>query len=304
MAQSAQWFLEVVEALFAGMGAPTRDALAQFQEDTGGLEDQDIAFVQLGYGFAPEPITPEYVIKRGPYTNPQAVRQSMEDAAGRGWLEAAAEGRYGLTNKGREAAEGVFALTDRLFGEMEPLPEDKLLRTAALLDKVATQAWELAEPADKWALSWARKFDRGPSAPPLVQVRRRLLDVLAFRDDVHIAAWQPYDVGGQEWEAFTYVWRGDAGTAAELVEQLPYRSYDEAAYAAALQDLAQRGWISEEDGRYVATEKGKKLRQEAEEATDRYFDAAWAALDAAEMQEAKTLLWELAGVLKPPEEEG
>jgi hypothetical protein len=304
MTQSARWFMEVVEPLFAGMAARSSPALAQFQEETAGLEDQDILFVQLGYGFAPEAITPEYVTRRRPYGNPQVVKQAMGDAAGRGWLEAVAEGQYRLTERGREAAEGIMVLADQLFGEISPLPEAKLMRIATLLDKVAKTAWGLAEPTEKWGLSWGRKFDRGPAAPPMVQVRRRLLDVLAFRDDVHVAAWQPYGVGGQVWEAFTYAWRGEAGTAAEMAEQLPYRSYDEVAYAAALQDLAERGWISEEDGRYTATEKGKELREEAEEVTDHYFDAAWAALDGTEMEEAKSLLWELAKALEPPEEEG
>jgi hypothetical protein len=304
MTQSATWFMEVVEPLLAGMTARSNPALAQFQEENAGLEDQDILYVQLAYGFAPEPIAPEHVTRRSPYRNPDAVKQAMEDAVGRGWLEAVAEGQYGLTERGRDVAKGILTLADRLFGDIDPLPKAKLRRIATLLDKVANKAWGLAEPAEKWGLSWGRKFDRGSTAPPMVQVRRRLLDLLAFRDDVHIAAWQPYGVGGQAWEAFTHAWRGDAGTAAELAEKLPYRSYDEKAYAAALQDLAERGWIAEESGRYIPTEKGKELRQEAEDATDRYFDAAWAALDGTEMEETKSLLWKLAGALDPPEEDG
>jgi DNA-binding MarR family transcriptional regulator len=130
-----------------------------------------------------------------------------------------------------------------------------------------------------------------------------LLDLLYFRDDAHIAAWQPYDISGHTWEAFTYVWRGDATLAAELAEQLPYRNYDEQAYASALQDLASRGWIVAEDGRYAVTDEGQALRQEAEEATDRYFDAPWAALEQAEMEQLKDLLGRLAQALKPPDEE-
>jgi hypothetical protein len=42
---------------------------------------------------------------------------------------------------------------------------------------------------------------------------------------------------------------------------------------------------------------------EAEEATDRYFDAAWISLSEAEMGEIQGLLGKLAEVLKPPEEE-
>ena len=41
-----------------------------------------------------------------------------------------------------------------------------------------------------------------------------------------------------------------------------------------------------------------------EDVTDRYSDAAWAALDGTAMEEARTPLWELAKALEPPEEEG
>jgi hypothetical protein len=137
----------------------------------------------------------------------------------------------------------------------------------------------------------------------MVQARRKLLDVLSFRDDAHVAAWRPYGADGQVWEAFTYVWRGDASTAAELAEKLPYRHYDEDAYAAALQELVARGWIAQEGEGFIATEEGKRLRQEAEDATDRYFDAAWAGLGEAEIKELKGLLERMAEALQPPEEE-
>ena len=303
MTQSGRWFIDVTEDIFAGIGARTDPVLNRFVEETGGLEGLDILLIQVAYGFAPEAITPEHPIKRTPYANPKAFEQQMDEAVGRGWLEAVAESQYKLTVKGKEVVERLFALADDEFAGLESLPDADLKRIVALLHKVVKKAQELPEPAEKWALSWGSKFDRGPSAPLMVQVRRRLIDLLAYRDDVHVAAWQPYGVGGQAWEALTFVWRGEASTAAELAEKLPYRNYDEDAYAAVLQDLASRGWIAAEDGRYAVTEKGKSLRQEAEEATDRYFDAAWIALDEAEMGELKGLLGRLADALKVSEEE-
>ena len=303
MTQSGRWFVDVTEEIFASIGAHTDPVFNRFVEETGGLEGLDILFIQLAYGFAPEAITPEHPIKRTPYANVKAFERQMDEAAGRGWLEAVGEGQYKLTAKGKGVAECLFALADDEFADLESLSDADLERIVALLCKVIEKAQELPEPAVKWALPWSRKFDRGPSAPLMVQVRRRLIDLLAYRDDVHVAAWQPYGVDGQAWEALTFVWRGEAGTAAELAEKLPYRNYDEDAYAAVLQDLASRGWIAAGDGRYAVTEKGKALRQEAEEATDRYFDAAWVALDEAEMGELKGLLGRLAEALKVSEEQ-
>ncbi len=304
MVQSARWYMDVAEQIFTGMGARTNPILERFLEETGGLEGQDITFVQVGYGFAPEPITADTFMRRAPYGNAQALDQALEDAVGRGWLEVVGDGQYTVTAKGMDVAKDLFAYVDKMFGELETLPDADLKRIAALLSKVVEKAQALPEPAEKWALAWASLFDRGPSAPLMVQVRRRMLDLLYFRDDVHLAAWAPYNVAGKSWEAFTYVWRGDAGTAADLVEKLPYRNYNEEAYATALEELAGLGWIAKEDAKYVATEEGKKLRQEAEDATDRYFDAAWTALSQDEIQEVKGLLQRLATAVKPPEEEG
>jgi DNA-binding MarR family transcriptional regulator len=303
MTQSARWFMDVAGEVFAGMGAQTNPTLNQFVEEHGMSEGLDVQLIQLAYGFAPELITPEHVIRGSPYGNPEFVEEQMGASVERGWLEAVGEGQYAPTAKGQQTAEDLFALADRIFGGIESLPDDDLKRISALLGKVVEHARELPEPAEKWALSQGSKFDRGPDAPLMVQVRRRLLDLLGFRDDVHIAAWQPYGASGQVWEALTYVWRGEAGTAAELAETLSYRNYDEAAYVAALEELVSRGWIAEAEGKYIATEEGKVLRRQAEDATDRCFDAAWSGLSEAEMEEVRGLLERLAESVKPAEED-
>ena len=303
MTQSARWFMDVAGEIFAGMGAQVNPTFNQFVEEHGMSEGLDVQLIQLAYGFAPEFITPEHVVKRSPYGNPEFVEEQMGEAVARGWLEAVGEGQYAPTAKCQQVADDLFALSDRMFGAFESLPDDDLKRITALLSKVVEQAQELPEPAEKWALSWGSRFDRGPDAPLMVQMRRRLFDLLGFRDDVHIAAWQPYGVAGQVWEAFTYVWRGEAGTAAELAESLPYRNYGEEAYVAALEELVSRGWIAEAEGKYVSTEEGKALRQQAEETTDRYFDAAWSGLSKAEVEEVRGLLERLADAVKPPEKD-
>ena len=303
MTQSARWYMDVAGQVLAGMGARTNDALMQFVEEQGLSDLLDLNLVQIAWGFSPEPVTPETFIKRTPYANPDDVVSQLDGAVERGWLEALGEGRYTISARGTEVAAGLFELGDRIFGELEVLPDAEMERIIALLFTVAEIARQLPEPEEKWALSWGDLFDRGPDAPLMVRARRQMLNLFSYRDDAHIAAWQPYGVGGQEWEAFTIVWQGDATTAAELAEKLPYRRYDKESYEQALGSLVARGWLAKENGAYAATEKGKTLRQEAEDATDRYFDAAWVSLSGAEMEEIKGLLTKLAEVLKPPEEE-
>ena len=81
-----------------------------------------------------------------------------------------------------------------------------------------------------------------------------------------------------------------------------YRNDDQATYEAALHELGSRGWIAQEGESYVATEEGNHLRQEAEDATGRFFDAAWGGLSGAETEEVMGLLERLAGALELPEE--
>lgn len=303
MTQSARWYLDIADEFFTGIGAHTNAVFDQFIEETGGLEGPDLFFVQVVYGFAPEPITPKHFLKRTPYVNPESVKQQLDKAAERGWLEAAGDGQYKLTAKSKEVAENLFALAEQTFGDFETLPDADLKRIVELLSKVVSKAGERPEPAAQWALAWGQKFDKGHSAPLMVQVRRRMLDLIYYREGGHIAAWQPYGVNGQAWEVLTYLWRDEAGTAAELAEKLSYRNYDEAAYAAVLTDLAERGWATQKDGKFVITQEGKRARQEAEDTTDRYFDTPWVALDKAETKELKGLLKKLAQAVKPPEEE-
>ena len=303
MTHSARWYMDVAGQIMAGMGARTNDALIQYVEEQGLSDRLDLNLIQVAWGFRPDPVTPETFVKRTPYANPDDIVSRLAGAVERGWLEDLGGNRYTVSNRGMEVADGLFELGDRLFAALETLPGTELERLIALLFTVVETARQLPEPADKYALSWGAKFSRGPDAPLMVRARRFMLDLFSYRDDAHIAAWQPYGASGQEWEAFSMVWQGDASTAAELAEKLPYRHYDEAAYEEALQSLATRAWLVKEGQAYAATEKGKRLRQEAEDATDRYFDAAWVCLNEAEMEECKGLLGKLAAVLKPPEEE-
>jgi predicted transcriptional regulator len=303
MGRSAQWYLDLAGKIFTGMGAHTRPALEKFTSEVEGLQDPDTFYMQLAYGFAPDPITPKFFWKRGPYGNPKVLKKQMAETAERGWLEVVGEHEYTLTAKGKEIVTKFFALNEEVNVGLETLPEADLLRIAELLHKVVKKAWELPEPAKKWGLSWGKKFDRGPSAPAIMQVRRQMIDLGAYREDVHLAAWRPYEVKGYIWETLTYLWREGGHSAAELAEKLESRNLDEEAYTAAFEELASRGWAAEEDGKYVVTEKGGKVRQEAEDATDRYFDAPWVALSEAEAKEVKGLLKKLAETLKVPAEE-
>jgi predicted transcriptional regulator len=117
-----------------------------------------------------------------------------------------------------------------------------------------------------------------------------ITDLARFRDDAHLAAWKPYGTSGHVWEALTLIWREEANTAEALAERLSRRTYTAEDYGQALQDLAARGWVTEEKGAYELTEEGRRVREEAEEATDRHFFVGWSALNEEELTQLEDLL--------------
>src|SRR5262249_12499254 len=108
-----------------------------------------------------------------------------------------------------------------------------------------------------------------------------------------MAAWQPLGVDGRTWEAFAFVYNGEATTADTVFDRLIHRGYARGDYATALDDLCRRGWLEQAEGpekTHHVTSAGRAVREAAEERTDHYFYAPWACLSEPEKQELQDLL--------------
>lgn len=114
-----------------------------------------------------------------------------------------------------------------------------------------------------------------------------------YRTDAHVAAWQIHNIEGNRWEAFTVVWRGEADTLDEFFDEYSDRGFTRDEYAQAFQELVTRGWIEENEGRYQVTSEGKRIRDEAEVLTDKYFFAPWSCLSESELEELASLAGQL-----------
>ncbi|MCP5097184.1 MAG: hypothetical protein GY943_16680, partial [Chloroflexi bacterium] len=75
---------------------------------------------------------------------------------------------------------------------------------------------------------------------------------------------------------------------------------DAASYTTALQKVAARGWLVEEDGRFTITNEGKQLRQAVEDETDRLFYSPWT-LSKDKLSDMQSLMEAARDGLKPPE---
>jgi len=126
-----------------------------------------------------------------------------------------------------------------------------------------------------------------------------LSDLSAYRDDAHLASWRHHGVSGQVWETLTMVWRHEVKTLDELCARLQRRGFAREDYALALQELVERGWLAQDGENYSVTARGDALRLEAEEATNRYFYAAWDCLTEAEIEDLRDLLTRFGAALKP-----
>ncbi len=133
-------------------------------------------------------------------------------------------------------------------------------------------------------------------ADSLAKVDQHLDDINAFRDDAHIAAWQPVGVNGLTWEALTFVWQGEDNTAAKLAKRLPYRDYSVEDYAQALTELKKRGWIEIAGDAYKTTTAGKNLREQVEAATNHNYYTPWKVLSTNDLAHLIELLTSLSEI--------
>ena len=244
----------------------------------------------LARGAAPGPFSAQRFHAMYPYTSLQQQTDVLKELAQAGCLEAVGQDAYLIAGRGREVLAGIYHPAYESMSTVAPLPPDEMKQLNDWLWRVVQAALSAPEPLTKWAIAASRAGDPGEGWGAIVKTDQYLTDLNSFRDDAHIAAWKPYQVSGRTWEALSFVWEGKARTAQELAEKLPFRAYTQEEYAQSLDELVRLGWIEQTDEGCRMTEKGRALRQEAEDATDRYHLAPWDCLGDQEQAQLLDLL--------------
>lgn len=278
----------LAQETMAAFGPFYQASMRQAIQDTG--VPQLWGLLNLARGMEPRPISVDGLHALAAYTSRAQLAERLEELAQLEMLERVGPEAYRLTAMGREAVEDVFEAAHEDLAAAQPLPEREMEQLAALLWRIVEATLQAPEPARKLALRCSRWTDPGEQGALSVRVDQYLTDLVRYRDDAHLAAWKPYDVGGPAWEALTFVWREQARTAEELEERLPYRPFTVEDYARNLQELVQRGWLVEQDGGYALTEEGRRVREQAERDTDRHFFVGWSALSEEELGRLQDLL--------------
>lgn len=289
MSTADQW--KLVQEINTALGRQYGPVMAQAVK-TNGLPEQWI-MLWLTLEWEPDAISGAKLQRRDPYSSIQRQEERLQEFIKLELLRIDDAGEYRLTDAGRTRAKQVIHAYNEYMPTLQPLAAADLERLAVLLLRIVEACVAAPEPPGKEALLHNRNSDEGSHAPAMLRIAQYLTDLPAYRDESHVAAWKQYQISGPVWETFTFIWKGDAKTAAEIAEKLPFRGHTVPEYETALKELVARGWIAEVHGEtatYQVTEQGAKLRQSAEELTDQYFFAPWSALNPGESTELENLL--------------
>lgn len=216
--------------------------------------------------------------QRDPFSNSEKFEKAFAQLEVKGWIVPAHEGgRYRIPDKVREAVRQIMQAGDERLLEFSPASDLDLERLLGYLKQIILSNNAALEPPEKWAI--VRRFRTATrNSPVIVQIRECLMDLYAYRDDSHLSAARPYFTeAGIVWSAFGAVCGGNALTAEQIADSMPFRGYEAEDYAAALKAAQEAGWVEESETprAYRPTAKGLEMRERVEKLTDEYFYRPW-----------------------------
>lgn len=264
------------------------------------IEDASIRFnipIELYYysELGLDSFSTEEFQKRDPFSNPVLFDKAFVTLNFKGWIQPAHDEKYHVTSQAREGARTIIQAGDEHLQSFESFTDIDLQKLGLLLKQVVISNSVTPAPPEKWAvLKRFRVSDQ--NSPRIAQIREYLMDLYAYRDDSHISAARPhFGQAGIVWSVLGALWKNDHVTAAQLTESMTFRGYEASDYRVALQAAVQIGWAVPADasGSYAITQKGRELREQAEQLTNEYFYAPWSVLTNSELDELYDLLLKL-----------
>ena len=256
------------------------------------LDAWTFGLLLAAFTFQPESITPARLQVRGPYTAASSFLERLLRAAEKGFLVETAPGVFHLTAKGRQEIERALVEGRAAMAAADPLPAPESRELADLLGRLVQASLATPSPPDTWSISLSLKL-MPVIQPPLPYIEQALSCLAGYRDDAHLAAWQPSGLSAAALEALTLIWRGEAASLALVARRLSARGHAVEVYAHALAELRQRGFLEGPDAGFYLTENGRLFRERVEQETNDYFFAPWDCLAPAERERLALLLTRL-----------
>jgi ADP-ribose pyrophosphatase YjhB (NUDIX family) len=289
MDDSALWKLtqEAIAAI-----VPHYEPVFERFADESGLDGPTWGLLLAALTFEPETTSPARLHVRGPYTAAEGYLARLAAAAEKGYLVQVAPGEYRLTDVGRTQTERLVEEARGAMAAADPFPPADAGRLVGLLDRLVEASLGTPPPPDTWSIRLSHMLMPAPE-PPLPYIEQAISCLAGYRDDAHLAAWQPSGLSATALETLTLLWRGEADALDAVCERLARRGHPPRIYVAALAELRERGFVEGTDDAPQVTETGRRFREMVEADTDRYFFTPWACLDDAEKAESGDLLTRL-----------
>jgi hypothetical protein len=296
--QSNTWLLDLTRQILIQMESLTRPARKKMEIEFGPFNDSDTKLAEIAAGMEPDSFGLAHVYQCIPYTNPKRFRDDFEEAVLRGWLSIDMEGSYRATRKGKLFHQRLNREIMQVFSNLHPLPMMQLSRLDMILSEIITAIKEGNSLDYKPAFEIDLKL--APAAQTTLQkICCKLAHLMAYRDDAYLNAWMEKEVNSYVWEAFSFIYKGQAQTAKSLAKKLEQqRQYDEEVYSEAIRELVARNWITYCYGKYEPTTEGLKVLAEVARKMTQNFFEPWADMDEAKVHQLQTLMEALLKGLK------
>ena len=224
--------------------------------------------------FEPESATIAGFLRTSPYSGAARFRPHLAAGVEIGYLQEEDGGGYRLTGRGQLAVEQFVEDLRTVMAAFDPLSPPEGERLADLLDRLVQASLETPAPNSLKTIELSYKLMPG-RIPPLPFSEQAISCLAAYRDDAHVAAWNPTALSGPALESLTLLWREQAHSLDALHKQLVRRAHSRQVYRDALVELRGRGFIEGSDEALAVTESGRIFRQQVEDDTDRTFFLPW-----------------------------
>jgi helix-turn-helix protein len=262
-----------------------------------GLSDRIVGLLLAAITFEPETVTPARLRVRDPYTAAEAYLSKLASAAQKGYLAEQAPGEFRLPPASRAEVQHLIDEARAVMARADPLTLSDSQRLASLLDRLVLAGLNTPPPPDTWSIRLSYKL-MPAAAPPLPYTEQAISCLHGYRDDAHLAAWQPSGLTATALETLTLLWRGEADSLEAVCEKSARRGHPSHVYAEALAELRKRSFLEGPESAPRLTEAGKTFRDRVEDDTDHLFFAPWTCLNDNEAAQLAGLLTRLRDGLR------
>ncbi len=258
-----------------------------------GLESSEFFLVILpAHLFEPDPISAARLRKRIPYNSPAYYEEPLLAAKSAGFLNEAPEGGYTLNQRGHAAFRKTIDAASQQMEQLSPLSTVALDQLKLFLAKLVQASILSSEPISKWSILHSRRLDPGQDAAPIITIDQYLSDLSSFRDDAHLASWSSHAIDAHVWDILGILWGDKASSTADIIDLIKKRRWTEGETRKAIRVLVSKGWVTNGE-KLMLTDKGRQVRNNAEDLTDKLFFSPWRVLSDNEYQQLCELLTQL-----------